>query len=54
MKRKSKCVAEGQSVKLCDGCKTNSTKCPRRDKYRDLRHRKKGDQLYGRYTEDQK
>lgn len=32
---------------FCDGCKTNSTKCPYRDKFRDLRHTKKGMQLYG-------
>lgn len=38
----SKCFARGQHVHFCDGCKTNSTKCPFRDKYRNLRHTKKG------------
>lgn len=42
MKRKSKCVAMPQGFKdVCDGCKTCSTKCPYRDKYRDLRANEK-------------
>ena len=41
-KLKKKCVAVGQSCQFCDGCKTISTKCPYRDKYRDLRRTKKG------------
>lgn len=51
-KSRDKCVARGQDVHFCDGCKTTSTKCPYRDKYRDLRHTKKGDTLY--HTEDLK
>lgn len=46
-KRKSKCVARGQSTHYCDGCKTASTKCPYRDKFRYLRRTKKGEALYG-------
>ena len=43
MKRKAKCVARpwGES-NYCDGCKTNSTKCPYRIKCRELRNTKKG------------
>ena len=48
VKRKAKCIARGKSTQWCDGCKTTSTKCPYRDKYRDLRHTKKGDVLYKR------
>lgn len=33
-------------MQFCDGCKTNSTKCPYRDKFRELRHTKKGAALY--------
>ena len=52
MKRKCKCIAKGQSVLWCDGCKTNSTKCPMRDKYRDLRRTKKGAELYESIAEE--
>lgn len=31
---------------FCDGCKTNSTKCPYCDKFRELRRTKKGQGLY--------
>lgn len=43
MKRKRKCVARswGESA-YCDGCTTNSTKCPYRFKYAELRNTKKG------------
>lgn len=37
MKRKSKCYATPKWYKFCDGCKTNSTKCPLRNKTKDLR-----------------
>ena len=40
MKRKRKCIARGKKSVWCDGCHTNSTKCPLRDKYRDFRHTK--------------
>ena len=50
-KRKRKCVARGQRMHFCDGCKTNSTKCPYRDKYRDLRRTKKGAALCGSTNE---
>lgn len=46
-RRGSKCVARGQDTYYCDGCKTTSTKCPYRDKFRDLRRTKKGEALYG-------
>lgn len=46
MRRKSKCVARGKASAYCDGCKTNSTKCPYRDKYRDLRNTKYGKEKY--------
>lgn len=45
MKRKSKCFATPKWEKYCDGCKTNSTKCPYRYKYRDLRNKKKMDEV---------
>ena len=38
-KHKRKCYAKPEGI--CDGCKTNSTKCPYRHKYRDLRNSKK-------------
>ena len=41
MKRKSKCFAVPKGLKNCDGCKTTSTKCPYRYKYRKLRNSKK-------------
>lgn len=50
-KVKHKCMAVGQGTWLdgrCEICKTRSTKCPYRNKYRDLRHTKKGDSLYKR------
>lgn len=50
MKRKHKCVARGQSTSYCDGCRTNSTKCPLRDKFRRLRNTKKRTALYGPKT----
>ena len=53
MKRKSKCYARGQSVHWCDGCKTTSTKCPYRDKFRILRKTKKGYELYPQLKEIQ-
>ncbi len=44
MKRKAKCYAvpkgwviRGTDRKICDGCVTNSTKCPFRNKTRDSR-----------------
>lgn len=40
MKRKRKCYATPKWEKFCDGCKTNSTKCPYRYKYRNLRNQK--------------
>lgn len=40
MKRHCKCVARGKNTDYCDGCTTNSTKCPFGDKYRDLRNTK--------------
>ena len=40
MKRKRKCIARGKKSVWCDGCHTNSTKCPLRDKYKDFRHTK--------------
>ena len=46
MKRKQKCIARGKRAVWCDGCCTNSTKCPLRDKYRDLRHTKYGKEKY--------
>ncbi len=41
MKRKPKCYAMWQGARWCDGCSSKSTKCPYRNKYRDLRHTKK-------------
>lgn len=46
MRRKSKCVARGKASAYCDGCTTNSTKCPNRDKYRELRNTKYGEEKY--------
>ncbi len=43
MKRKSKCYATPKWAKFCDGCRTNSTKCPYREKTRDGRHRQKAE-----------
>lgn len=43
MKRKSKCYATPEWAKICDGCKTNSTKCPYREKARDSRHKLKSE-----------
>lgn len=40
-KTKRKCVSVPIWAKFCDGCKTTSTKCPYRYKYRDLRNKKK-------------
>ena len=55
MKRKRKCIARGKRAVWCDGCCTNSTRCPLRDKYRDLRHTKYGKEKYkGGETEDDK
>ena len=45
-RRKRKCVARGKETAWCDGCRTTSTKCPNRDKYRDLRHTKYGNNKY--------
>ena len=50
MKRKSKCVSRGQGTSYCDGCNTNSTKCPLRDKFRRLRNTKKRTAMYGPKT----
>lgn len=47
--RRRKCIARGKSTYWCDGCNTNSTKCPYRDKYRDLRNTKYGREKYGYY-----
>ena len=48
MKRKSKCYAvpqgwviKGTDRKICDGCVTNATKCPYRNKSRDRRTKEK-------------
>ena len=50
-KRKNKCYAVPKSMhKICDGCKTNSTKCPYRDKYRDLRNTRKQKQAANKHT----
>ena len=46
MKKHKKCIAWSKRSLWCDGCKTNSTKCPLRDKYRDLRHTKYGKEKY--------
>lgn len=46
IKHKKKCVAWPKSSLYCDGCKTNSTKCPYRNKYRDLRHTNYGKEKY--------
>lgn len=46
MKRKRKCVARSKASYYCDGCMSRSTKCPMRDKYRDLRHTKYGKEKY--------
>ena len=46
MKRRRKCVAWSKSALWCDGCKRQSTKCPMRDKYRDLRNTKYGREKY--------
>ena len=51
-KKKKKCVAWSKASLYCDGCKTNSTKCPYRDKYRDLRHTKYGDEKYIPYKKE--
>lgn len=46
--KQQKCYAVPQWMQVCDGCKRTGTKCPYRNKYRDLRHTKKGDELYHR------
>lgn len=50
--RKKKCIARGQHMHFCDGCKTNSAKCQYLDKFRDLRRTKKGAALYGKASEE--
>ena len=50
--KKQKCLARPQWMKICDGCKRTGTKCPYRDKYRDLRHTKQGDALYHRKDDE--
>lgn len=45
-KKRRKCVAWSKSALWCDGCKHISTKCPMRDKYRDLRDTKYGNDKY--------
>lgn len=51
-KRKSKCIAAPRWAGFCDGCNSNSTKCPYRYKYRELRNAKKGELLYRRQREE--
>lgn len=46
LKRKRKCVAWSKQSLFCDGCHSNATKCPLRNKYRDLRNTKYGKELY--------
>lgn len=52
MRRKSKCIAWSKSSLYCDGCNRTSSKCPYRDKYRDLRHTKYGDAKYHPYKNE--
>lgn len=49
---KRKCVSRGHSTYFCDGCKRQGTKCPCRNKYRDLRHTKFGDEKYHPYKNE--
>lgn len=50
---KFKCKSRGQSTNWCDArCKQSIiTKCPFRDKFRDFRHSKKGESMYGSLKE---
>lgn len=40
-KAKRKCIAVSKAALWCDGCRTTSTKCPMREKYRDERTKHK-------------
>ena len=46
MKKKKKCLSWTKSELWCDGCNTQSSKCPYRNKYRDLRNTKYGKEKY--------
>lgn len=51
-KKKRKCIAWSKESLYCDGCKQNGGRCPYRDKYRDLRNTKYGNELYMLYKKE--
>ena len=54
MKRKKrKCIAWSKSSLWCDGCKQMGGRCPYRDKYRDLRNTKYGNEKYHPYKNEE-